>query len=67
MGEHISGEGWNNWKNLANESTARYSEFKSYGAGAKPNERVKWIKQLTDEEMKKFTVATIFNNWNPNE
>jgi pectinesterase len=65
MDKHIIPEGWNNWKNPANESTARYAEYKSTGPGANPSARVKWSKQLNDEEVKKFTIANILGTWDP--
>ena len=65
MGKHIIPEGWNNWKNPANEATARYAEFKSTGYGANPEARVKWSRQLTDEEAKKYTVENILGKWKP--
>lgn len=65
MDKHIVPEGWNNWKNPANEATARYAEYKSVGSGANANARVKWSKQLTDEEVKKYTLENILGNWKP--
>ncbi|MEO6404539.1 MAG: pectinesterase family protein [Ferruginibacter sp.] len=65
LGNHIIPEGWNNWKNPANELTARYAEYKSTGQGANPQARVSWAKQLTDDEAKKFTIKNIFGEWNP--
>ena len=65
MDKHIVPEGWNNWKNPANESTARYAEYNSSGPGANPAARVKWSKQLTDEEVKRFTIKNILGEWNP--
>lgn len=65
MDKHIIPEGWNNWRNAANEATARYSEYKSTGPGAIPAARVKWAKQLTDEEAARFTLKNIFGDWNP--
>lgn len=65
LGKHIIPEGWNNWKNPANEATARYAEYNSSGPGANPATRVKWAKQLTDEEAKKYTLKNIFGNWDP--
>jgi len=65
MDKHIIPEGWNNWKNPANELTARYSEFNSSGPGANPAARVKWSKQLTAEEVKKFTMKNILGDWDP--
>ncbi len=67
LGQHIIPEGWNNWKNPANEATARYAEYKSTGPGANPATRVAWSKQLSDEEVKRYTLTTILGNWNINE
>lgn len=68
MGGHIRPDGWNNWRNPTNELTARYAEYKSSGPGANPDERVKWSKQLTDEQAKNFTIGKILggsDDWNP--
>jgi pectinesterase len=65
LGSHIIPEGWNNWKNPANEATARYAEYKSTGPGANPDKRVKWAKQLTGEEAAKYTIKNILGDWNP--
>jgi pectinesterase len=65
MGKHITPAGWDNWRNPANETTARYAEYNSTGPGAHKTERVKWVRQLTDEEAKKFTVKNILGDWNP--
>ena len=67
MGGHIIPEGWNNWRNPANELTARYAEYKSTGPGANPDQRVKWSKQLSDEEVKKYTLKNILGNWEPDK
>jgi pectinesterase len=68
MGSHIKPEGWNNWRNPANELTARYAEYDSTGPGANPSQRVKWAKQLTGEEADKITVSAVLggdDGWNP--
>ena len=68
MGDHISPAGWDNWRKVENEKTARYSEYKSTGPGAQPEARVPWSKQLTDEEAKAYTVPNILGGadaWNP--
>ena len=65
LDKHIIPEGWNNWKNPANEATARYAEYHSSGPGANPDARVKWSRQLTDEEVKKYTMKNILGNWDP--
>ena len=65
MDKHIIPGGWDNWKNPANEATARYAEYHSSGPGSNPEARVKWSKQLTDEEVKKFTLKNILGDWDP--
>jgi pectinesterase len=65
MDKHIIAEGWNNWKNPANEQTARYAEYNSYGPGANALMRVKWTKQLTLVEAEKYTVANVLGTWQP--
>ena len=68
MGAHIRPEGWNNWGNEANEKTAYFAEYNSKGAGAKMQERVKWIHQLTGAEAKQFEAENFLkgtDGWNP--
>ncbi|MFL5772332.1 MAG: pectinesterase family protein [Flavisolibacter sp.] len=65
LGDHIIPGGWDNWKNPANESTARFAEYNSSGPGAKPAERVKWAKQLSAEEAKRYTIKNILGEWDP--
>jgi pectin methylesterase-like acyl-CoA thioesterase/dienelactone hydrolase len=67
IGEHIKAEGWANWNNTENYLTARYEEFKNYGTSANPGIRVKWAKQLTDEEVKKYTLKNVFGDWQPDK
>lgn len=62
MGKHIVPEGWNNWGNPANEQTAFYGEYRNSGPGAQTASRVKWSRQLTDNEAANYTLANIFNN-----
>ena len=65
MDLHIIPEGWNNWKNPANEATARFAEYNSLGPGGNPSQRVKWSRQLTYEEAKQYTLKNILGEWNP--
>lgn len=55
MGSHIRPEGWHNWRDPANERTARYGEYGSTGAGASGamQQRVAWARRLTEEEVKR--------------
>ena len=65
LGKHIIAEGWNNWKNPANEATARYAEYKNVGPGADTNKRVSWSKQLTEAELNRFSMENILGAWTP--
>ena len=57
----IAPEGWNNWGNADNEKTAFYAEYKNTGDGAKTDKRVKWSKQLTDIQVRQYTLPNIFS------
>jgi len=68
MGDHVKAGGWDNWRNPANELTARFSEYKSTGPGANPGACVKWSRQLTDAEAGNLTVENILHGsdeWKP--
>lgn len=67
LDKHILPEGWNNWKNPANEFSARFAEFNSYGPGANPTGRVKWSRQLSESEAKIYSVKNILGEWNPEQ
>jgi pectinesterase len=56
----IAPEGWNNWNNAENEKTVYYAEYKNTGEGAATAQRVKWSKQLSETEIKKYARAGIF-------
>lgn len=67
MDAHIRAEGWNNWL-PEREKTAYFAEYNSKGKGAKPNERVKWARQLTASEAKRFSAENFLkgkDGWNP--
>lgn len=57
----IAPEGWSNWNNPENEKTVFYAEYKNKGEGATPDKRVKWSKQLTQEQARQYTVENIFS------
>jgi pectinesterase len=65
LDKHIKPEGWANWNNTDNYKTVRYTEYKNYGPGASIDARVNWSKQLSDDEVKKYTIKNIFGDWNP--
>jgi len=43
----------------------RYAECENYGPGAQPSSRVNWSKQLSAEEVKKYTLKNVLNGWHP--
>ena len=65
IGAHIMEEGWNNWKNPANELTARFSEYQSVGPGAQPSKRVSWSKQISEDQISNFSNSKILGVWQP--
>lgn len=68
LGMHIVPEGWHNWSKPEAEKMAFYAEYKSVGAGANPDKRVTWSHQLTDGEVKNYSVGKILagsDQWNP--
>ena len=55
MSDAIAPRGWDNWANVENEKTARFAEYKSKGPGAAAKGRVRWSRQLTDQEAAAFS------------
>ena len=67
LGEHIKPEGWSNWNQTDNYKTTRYSEYQNYGPGAQISNRVEWSRQLTDAEVKKYTIENVLSGWQPKD
>lgn len=68
MSDVVRPEGWQNWNLPEREKTARYSEFLSTGAGANPNARVPWSRQLTKKQASEITIRNVLgglDGWNP--
>lgn len=63
MGAHIAAEGWDNWRDPANEKTVFYGEYQSSGGGANSKARVGWSKQLSAAEAKQFSLKNIFQRY----
>ena len=61
----IKPEGWDPWGKESNKQTAFYAEYQNKGLGFKPDERVKWSRQLSKEEAKSYTLENIFRGWKP--
>ncbi len=69
MGSHIVPAGWHNWKDPANETTARYGEYGSTGPGAKQASRVGWAKNPSAAEVAELLdLGKVFSHsssWTP--
>ena len=68
MDAKIRPEGWHNWNKPDAEKTTFYAEYNSSGPGGKSEHRVSWSKQLSKEEVEKYTIKNIlggYDNWNP--
>jgi pectinesterase len=64
---HIKPVGWDPWKGDAmfpdKEKTVFYAEYQNFGPGAAISTRVKWARQLTSAEAKKYNLKNIFKDW----
>ena len=67
LGKMIKPEGWDHWGKESNKQTAFYAEYKNKGGGFKPDKRVNWSHQLSDDEAKEYTLEKIFRGWKPFE
>jgi pectinesterase len=61
MDRSIRPVGWDNWRNPENESTARYSEFNSRGAGASSDARAAWSRQLSQAEASEINAHSVLS------
>jgi pectinesterase len=57
MDNHIFAVGWDNWRNPENEKTAFFAEYRSKGVDI--SKRAPWSHQLTEAEVKKYTLNNI--------
>lgn len=68
LGGHIVAQGWHNWGNATNETTARYEEYNNSGAGSATGGRAPWSRQLTKQEAAAVTPELVFKSetaWAP--
>ena len=66
LGKHILPVGWNNWGKKENEKTVFYAEYESKGAGANPQARAAFSRQL--KNLKGYEPVTVLagdDGWNP--
>ncbi|WP_022824559.1 pectinesterase family protein [Hymenobacter norwichensis] len=67
LGPHINPAGWDHWGKGSNKQTAYYAEYDNRGKGAQPKQRVPWAHQLTEQEVKLYTLDTVLRHWNPTQ
>ena len=68
MSDVIKPAGWNDWGKPEAHTTARYAEYNSTGAGANPDNRPGWTRQLKKADAQKITVESVLggaDGWNP--
>lgn len=63
LGGLIRAEGWHNWRNPEKEKTAYYAEYNNSGPGFQPEKRVAWAHILSEAEAGRYTLDTIFGDW----
>jgi pectinesterase len=65
LGGHINPEGWHNWNKPEAEKTTFYAEYGSEGPGAETAHRVSWSHQLSEQQLKDYSLDKIFKDWKP--
>lgn len=65
IGQHVKPEGWANWNKTENYKTTRYAEYENYGPGAVVGQRVNWSTQISEEDIKRYTLKNVFGSWDP--
>jgi pectinesterase len=82
QGSQIKADGWSVWtkdetkKGFKNWETTYFAEYKCFGPGSKPENRLSWTHQLNDAEALEYNKEKIFaantttavkleGNWNP--
>lgn len=65
LDQQIKPEGWHNWEKPDAEKTSFYAEYKSTGLGANAKSRVSWSHQLSEEELRAYSLENVFGNWVP--
>lgn len=68
MDEHIILEGFHDWNKTHAQELVEYVEYNNYGTGVVTDKRVKWARQLSEEEAKEYTIIKVLSgkdNWNP--
>ncbi len=59
FGNHIKPEGFHNWNKLDAENTVLYAHYNCTGSGSDISKNANFVKQLTDDEAKKYTKENI--------
>lgn len=63
LDKQIKPEAWHNWSKPEAEKTAFYAEYRSTGPGAAPESRVKWSRQLSEQQAGAYTLQAVFGDW----
>lgn len=56
LGKHIAAAGWDNWSKPDAEHSTFYAEYNSIGEGSNTKKRVKWSRQLTKSQAKRYSL-----------
>lgn len=59
IGPHIRPEGFDDWGKTDAHDTIFYGEYQCYGPGAAGENRPDWVKTLTDQEAKNYTLQKV--------
>lgn len=65
LGDQIKSIGWDYWSDVKNQTTAYYAEYKNTGPGFMPGQWAGWTHQLTDDEVKTYTISNVLKGWDP--
>jgi pectinesterase len=65
MGPHVKREGWDNWRDVANEKSARYGEYECRGPGAESEDKVRvdWATDLSSKDDLPLTIESVFPDY----
>ncbi|KHN13203.1 Pectinesterase 31 [Glycine soja] len=61
MDQCIKPAGWNNWGKIENEKTACFYEYRCFGPGWCPSQRVKWARELQAEAAEQFLMHSFID------
>lgn len=62
LGSHILPQGWDNWRDPANERTASYREYRNTGPGSPREGRAAWSRELRPREARALLKYPFFSD-----